>query len=266
VHSIRFLTPLLALSAAACGSYQEPASPSLLAGASYGGSSSSLSSFSGPSGPSIPSHGDARGTLVVRPDLACVAFVLRVSDVADPKAALGLLQHAVLAVKSRFGAPYGSASTLKMLGATVVPAPDHGKAKSDAPPRFVVTVDGSIEVPLAADADYWTRANIVSALVQASEKPGPLLPAAAEGDPEIVFAFGSPELKVQDPESFRAELVKRWVERARAFAHVAESEGAPLRLVACEPPNVINQTTISLEQVGLSLPVSCRIDVVRSTP
>ena len=67
-------------------------------------------------------------------------------------------------------------------------------------------------------------------------------------------------------EAHRAELVKRWVERTRAFAKAAESEKAPLHIVQCDPPQAISQTTISIEQVGLTLPMQCRIDIVRSSP
>ncbi len=265
-----FAWPLLLLLAPGCGSaaYPEPSAPSLLASASYGGSSSG-SAFSAPSGPSVPSHGDARGALVARPDLACVPFVLRV-ELGDPKAALELLEKATLTVRERFRGATGGAATTSMLGANVVLAPGNDtKVKEEKPPpqRFVVTVDGAVEVPLAAEADYWARAKLVAGLVDASsKKPFALIPSAGEVAPEIEVAFGSPEIKLRDPESFRAELVKRWVERARAFARVAESQTAPLHLVSCEPPNAITQTHLSLEQVGLSLPVSCRIDVARPAP
>ncbi|MDI1445384.1 hypothetical protein [Polyangium sp. 6x1] len=251
---------LLGLLATACSSsVSEPSTPSLLSSASYG---SAPSAFSAPSGPSIPSRGDARGGLVVRPDLACVPFVLRV-ELADPKAGLDLLEKATLAVKERFGAATGGAATIAMLGANTTAAPGYAKAKEDEPPpaRFVVTVDGAVEVPLAAQAGYWARAKLVAGLVEASRKHEALVPSAGEGAPKIETAFGSPEIKVRDPEAYRPELVKDWVERARAFARVAESQAAPLQLVSCEPPSAITQTPISLEQVGLALPVSCRIDV-----
>lgn len=260
MQKLRPLSLLLGLFAIGCGStaVPEPSAPSLLSSASYG----SASSFSAPSGPSIPSHGDARGGLVVRPDLACVPFVLRI-ELADPKAGLDLLEKATLAVKERFGATTGGAATIALLGANTTAAPEYSKSKDDDPPpaRFIVTVDGAVEVPLAAEAGYWARAKIVAGLVEASKKRDALVPSAGVGAPAIEAAFGSPEIKLRDPESFRPELVKRWVERARAFARVAESQTAPLQLVSCEPPNAITQTPISLEQVGLALPVSCRIDV-----
>lgn len=256
-----FLMALVLVTAACGGGYQEPSTPSLLSSSSY--SAPSSPSFSGPSSPSIPHH-DTRGDLIVRPDLVCVSFVLRL-DGPDAKASLAMLENAARAVQERFGAATNGQATTTMLGVSI--SPTHaGKAKSDEPPKFVVTVDGSVEVPLAADANYWTRARLLSSLVQTASDPKPLVPPAPEDQPQLDSAFGAPEVKVKNPEAFRAELVKRWVERTRTFAKAAESEKAPLNLVNCDPPQAISQTPISIEQVGLSLPVQCRIDVARTTP
>jgi hypothetical protein len=262
MSSLRPFLLLGSLLALGCGpSYPEPSTPSLLSSSSYSGSSS----MSVASSPSIPQRSDGRGEIVVRPDLACVAFVLRL-ETTDPKGRLDLLEKAAAVIGERFATATGGASTSKMLGASVT-AISHGKAKDDAePPRFVVTVDGAIDTPLAADAGYWARARLVAALVHASHTATPLLPSAGEGQPVIETAFGSPEIKLKDPESFRPELVKRWVDRARAFSRVAESQAAPLHLVSCEPPAAITQNPISVEQIGLSLPVSCRIDATRLAP
>lgn len=247
---------------AACGgSYSEPSSPSLMSASSY--SAPSSPSFSGPSSPSIPSH-DTRGELVVRPDLVCIPFVLRLEG-PDAKAVLATLEKASQAVQERFAAATNAQATMTMLGVNVANG-SYGKAKTDAPQKFVVTIDGSVEVPLAADANYWTRARLLTSLVQASADQKPLVPPPPEDQPQLDSAFGAPEVKVRNPEVYRAELLKRWVERTRAFAKVAESEKAPLNLVNCEPPQAISQTHISIEQVGLTLPVQCRIDVVRAAP
>lgn len=249
----------------ACGgsAYQEPSAPSLLSSSSY--SSSAPSSFSGPSSPSIPSH-DTRGELVVRPDLVCVPFVLRLEG-AEAKATLASLEKASEAVQARFSAATKGQSTMKMLGVNVRKFAT-GKAKTaenDEPLQFVITVDGSVEVPLG-DGNYWDRARLLSSLVEASHDSKPLIPPAPEEQPQLDAAFGAPEVKVRDPEAHRAELVKRWVERTRTFAKAAESEKAQLNVVNCDPPNAIAQNVISVEQVGLSLSVQCRIDVVRAAP
>jgi len=201
---------------------------------------------------------------VVRPDLVCVPFVLRL-DGPDAKTVLATLEKASQAVQERFATATNGQATTTMLGVNVSNA-SYGKAKSDAPQQFVVTIDGSVEVPLAADANYWTRARLLMSLVQASSDPKPLVPPPPEDQPQLDSAFGAPEVKVRNPDAYRPELVKRWVERTRAFAKAAESEKAPLSVVNCEPPQAISQTQISIEQVGLTLPVQCRIDVVRAAP
>lgn len=246
----------------ACGGsqYQEPATPSLLSSSSY----ASASSFSAPSSPSIPHH-ESRGDLIVRPDLVCVSFVLRL-DGPDSNAILATLEKATQTVQERFAAATKGQATTTMLGVNVTSANYASKVKNDQPPKFVVTVDGSVEVPLAADANYWSRARLLSALVQASRDPKPLVPPPPEDQPQLDAAFGAPEVKVKNPEAYRTELVKHWVERTRAFAKAAESEKAPLNLVNCDPPQAISQTPISIEQVGLTLPVQCHIDVVRAGP
>jgi hypothetical protein len=105
------------------------------------------------------------------------------------------------------------------------------------------------------------------ALSEASRVAAPAkLDKAKETKPAIESAFNTPVLKVRDPEAHRAELIKRWVERTRAFARGAESNGAPLELVDCAPPAGITQRAISVEEVGLSLAVTCRLDVIRRGP
>ena len=253
---------LVALVLTACGgpNYQTE-TPSLLSGSSY--SAPSSPSFSGPSSPAIPQH-DTRGELVVRPDLVCVPFVLRLEG-ADPKAVLATLEKATQAVQERFGSATNGQATTTMLGANIATV-STGKVKSDEPAKFVVTVDGSVEVPIAADANYWIRARLLASLVHASIDSKPLVPPAPEDQPQLDSAFGAPEVKVKNPDTHRPELIKRWVERTRAFAKAAESEKAPLNLLNCEPPQTITQTPISLEQIGLSLPVQCRVDVARPAP
>ena len=53
---------------------------------------------------------------------------------------------------------------------------------------------------------------------------------------------------------------KRWVERARSFMSLAQSERAPLQVVNCEPPGPVTQQAVSVDEVVLSLSVSCRLD------
>jgi hypothetical protein len=256
-QTLAFLLPLALV---ACGGpYPEPSTPSMMESSTY---STSSSSFSGTSSPSLPQRDAGRGELLVKPDLVCVPFVLR-AEVIDAKAGLALLEEASKSIRIRFEGATGGASTTKMLGGHVVAISRSKLSSGDNKPRFVVTVDGSIETPFAADSNYWGRTNLVASLVVASTVKEPLVAVAGEGQPEIESAFGGPEIKLRDPDSFRAELLKKWVERARAFAHAAESQAAPLEIVGCEPPTQVVVNPISVEQVALSLAVQCRIDITR---
>ncbi len=251
-----FALSALALAAPGCASSQapEPSAPSMVSSYSAG----SGFSASAPSMPAVPHRDASSSDLVVRPDLVCVPFVLRAYG-EDPRAVVKLLEATVAAVKDRFGSATQGSATLKMLGANAMQHAT-GKAEDDDAPQYAVTVDGSIDVKLAADADYWARARIVAALAEASLSARP---KARKGEPQIDCSFEAPQLKVSDPEAYRPELLKRWSERTRAFARGVESNGAPLDLVDCAPPAGITQVPLSLEQVGLSLAVACHLDVVR---
>ncbi len=221
------------------------------------------SSFSRPSSPSIPSH-DTHGDLIVRPDLVCVPFVLRL-DGTDAKVVIAKLEQASLVLRERFVAATDGQATMTMLGVHISTHNDNS-ANGEPQRKFVVTVDGSVDVPLAADANYWARARLLSSLVEAATDNKPLVSPLPNGHQELESAIGAPQVKVRNVETHRPELVKRWVERMRAFAKAAESDNAPLNLVNCDPPQAISQTHISIEQVGLTLPAQCRIDVARSAP
>jgi hypothetical protein len=41
---------------------------------------------------------------------------------------------------------------------------------------------------------------------------------------------------------------------------LAQSERAPLQVVNCEPPGPVTQQAVSVDEVVLSLSVSCRLD------
>ncbi|HEX8438830.1 hypothetical protein, partial [Archangium sp.] len=77
------------------------------------------------------------------------------------------------------------------------------------------------------------------------------------------FSFGTVEALVSKPEAHREELLRRFVARVRELATAAGSPEAPLRAVDCSVPGPVEQSPVSLEEVGLSLNVACRLDVVR---
>ncbi|MFY0528061.1 hypothetical protein ACN28I_34525 [Archangium gephyra] len=118
---------------------------------------------------------------------------------------------------------------------------------------------GVLEVSLPESQDFWGRSALVATLVQVGSQEA----AAAEKENTGLRAtFGFPEARVRDPERQRAELMNRWVERARGFISQAQTERAPLQLAGCEPPGAVKQETVSVDEVVLSLAVSCRLDAV----
>ncbi|HYO68165.1 MAG TPA: hypothetical protein VEU33_19010 [Archangium sp.] len=118
---------------------------------------------------------------------------------------------------------------------------------------------GVLEVALPEAQDFWARTALVATLVKVGSQE---LAAAENANTGLRATFGFPVAQVRDPEARRDELMKRWVERARGFGSQAQSERAPLQLVACEPPGAVKQEPESVDEVVLSLAVSCRLDVV----
>ena len=68
---------------------------------------------------------------------------------------------------------------------------------------------------------------------------------------------------LRDAESKRAELTALWLKHTREFADAVQSKQAPLHVVDCGPAPRVVLTPISLEEVGLSLQVNCRLDAIR---
>lgn len=120
-------------------------------------------------------------------------------------------------------------------------------------------VVGHLEVALPESLDFWGRAALVAAL---SRVGGQEMAAAAKAEGGLGVSIGFPTARVRDPEARRAELTRRWVERVRAFTAQAQSEKVPLHLVGCEPPGEVKQQELSVDEVVLSLTVSCRLGTV----
>jgi hypothetical protein len=116
---------------------------------------------------------------------------------------------------------------------------------------------GVLEVSLPESLDFWGRSALVATLARVG---GEQTAAAEKANTGLRVTFGFPEARVRDPEARRAELMKRWVERARGFMALAQSERAPLHVVGCEPPGEVKQQEVSVDEVVLSLAVSCRLD------
>ena len=258
---------LIGIVAAGCAPAAEyPSTPSSSFGSSSGYSASLGSSTHSGAGISVPARGAAQGDLVVRPDVILLGFALKETD-TDPQKALAAAQAATGEVTQRLQKATGGAAAVRMCGTSVSPAPasaaySKGDDKEAKAPRFAVVVDGSIEVRLGAELDYWARSRIVAAIAQATRELADATKDVKDGSRGARFDELRPAVK--DAEPHRAKLVARWVTRARAFADAAETEAAQLHLIECTPPGEIEQKVISLEEIGLSLAVSCRVDALRT--
>jgi len=114
-------------------------------------------------------------------------------------------------------------------------------------------------VALPESLDFWGRTALVAGLIKVGDQEAAAAEKTGTG-PRASFC--APRAQVRDPEARRAELVKRWVERARDFMSQAQSAQAPLQIVGCAPPGEVTQRPVSVDEVVLSLAVSCRLDAV----
>ncbi len=218
-------------------------------------------------GSSIPTAREATGVgmshelveagLVVRPDEMTVDVRIR-NEAASAAQALALAQAAATDLVARL--------QQAIPGATFVPCgtkvASHGKSAgpSDA---FDVTIEGRIEIALAPELDYWRRSALVVALAELADRYK--APGMAKTPDEGVWLMGT-RVAVKNAEAYRGKLTEIWVQRARAFAAAAQVHEAPLYLLDCAPPGEIGQKEKSLEEVALSLSVSCRLGSPKAPP
>jgi hypothetical protein len=186
----------------------------------------------------------------VRPDVLRVSFAFRQETEA--------LEQAVPKLKAaveRYVRAAAEASKVEVAVNMKAVRPESGKRMAGTE----VLAHGELEVALPESQDFWGRSALVATLVKVGSQEA----AAVEKENTGLRAtFGLPVAQVRNPEARRAELMKRWVERARGFISQAQSEQAPLQLVGCEPPGAVKQEPVSVDEVVLSLAVSCRLDVV----
>jgi hypothetical protein len=89
--------------------------------------------------------------------------------------------------------------------------------------------------------------------------PSHEVPGAGRG-----VSLGNMRVAVKDTESYRGKLTELWVQRARAFASAAQAHQAPLYLLDCSRPGDIRQKQQSLEEIALSLSMTCRLGSLKS--
>lgn len=187
-------------------------------------------------------------SLVVRPDLVRVAFSARIEE-PDSARAVAILEAAFSALTRELGAALpGSVVVMRGLEWQAEAKLKSRGSGGDGVPRAT----GHLEVPLTADQGYWARARVLAALnmlTQAAVNHG------HARKPALEVAFGAPLLLVRDPESHRAALIQRWLERVRQLAELAEASRVcgSLQLRECAAPGPVTQHPISLEEIELRL-------------
>jgi hypothetical protein len=221
-----------------------------------GGNSPSASSadFSPGKGLSVPHRPRVTDSarLSVRPDRLRVGFAVR-EVAATPQAALQAARTKAESVAAELIEVTVPSTVSKLKGFTLARNTRDGKVVD-----ISASVDGVIEVPLAANEDFWTRSQRYAAIVEAAER----LATAYSGEDGLrVVSFETPEAQLSDPEPYRPELVKRWLDRTRLFAAAAQAETAPLVIRDCAPPGHVTQTSQSFDEVSLELTITCRIDI-----
>ncbi len=210
---------------------------------SYSGSLSKSKKSAWVRAPLTPSD-----ALVLSPDRMQVNFAI-VVELADRARALSVSKAQVAALEKARGA----------LEAKVVPCDLRFQGTPDDDPKLIVS--GRIEVPLSSELDFWARAQKRQALQSMIER---LLAAQEKGELEFRLQFSAVRVLIVEPERYRAQLTERWSKRVRAFAKEVQSEGHPLHLMTCQPPQQSEQRPISFSEVALSLAVSCTLQAPRA--
>lgn len=198
-------------------------------------------------------HGGRALGLAVRPDVLTTRFAARVAEV-DPDRAVLVLKAACEILLRRMKELHHSTS-LRMTGLDI--GRDVGsKSRDDLSTR----VDAELDIALAPDMDWWNRAQLSAAVTVLGRT---LSIEARKQKPLIEVVFQQPAALVRDPERYRAEVLRRWVTRARELAALAQDERAPLHVLGCDPPGDVVQTPVSVDEVRLTLDVSGRVDALR---
>jgi len=254
---VRLTAILSLLCVGACAASQpEPYRPSLSLGSGYATASSEPAHFAATG---VGMSRELEAGLVVRPD----ALILdaRVEKEAPTAAqALALAQITTTELAARLQQATSGAATFTPCGTKVTPVGGRGKVAGPSE-AFDVTIEGRIEVALAPELDYWKRSALVAALAELADR---YRADKAAADKSVLLH--NTRVVVKNPETYRGKLTEIWVQRARAFAAAAQTHEAPLVLLDCAPPGDIAQKERSLEEVALSLSVSCRLGSPKAAP
>ena len=199
-----------------------------------------------------------RAELVVKPDLLRVA--LSVSLEAEALApALAQLRQACEQVRARAHERLALPVVFRPRNLVTDRAAPRGKLALSDEEHHRLVLEGWLEAPLAEGLDFWARGALLASLMSTCQD------ARADGRESKKlprFDFGAVEARLAQPEAHREALLRHAAARARELAAALGSERAPLGVVECAPAGSVEQTLVSVEEVGLSLSVSWRLGVV----
>lgn len=199
----------------------------------------------------VPNRERASVELIARPDLLQISFVVEATE-SDFAKATTALQTSVTELSRKLKDASNGLGTVRLYGMST-------GVRSERKENSTVKIDGVVEVPLGNEQDFWARARTATAFEKV------LAEAVAKGGAKTKtnVNYSPPQATLKDPESKRAELTALWLKRIRELAQAAQSKQAPLHIVDCKPPPKVSINPISLEEVGLSLQLECRLDVIR---
>ncbi len=208
----------------------------------------------------VPEPTPIRAELIVRPEMLRVSMSVSV-EMEQLSQALPLLQRTCEQYQRRLRDVLLTDVTFRPRNARFNRASGPTKLLQPDDDNTFISVEGVMELPLPVTLDFWARGARVGALVRTCHE--------AERDSRHAkklpqFSFGAVEAVVARPEAHRAELLRHAVGRAREMAEAAGHAAAPLHVVSCTAPGAVEQTPGSIEEVGLSLHVTCHLGVVRA--
>ena len=193
--------------------------------------------------------------IVVRPDALQLQLTLMRID-KDPELALQTLEEAAAKVQAALGEVRGQKTALTWTASHVgVWTDDKGR---NATPQ--VSLTAVVELALPPEADLLQRARWQVSMIKARDSLVEAYPDAKKG---VQIQAGNLQVVVSAPDEHRPALLQRWAKQAQEFVTAAQTPGTPLAVVDCKAPGAIYQQFLSLDAVKLTMPLECRVDVVK---
>jgi hypothetical protein len=205
-----------------------------------------------------PSFPAPRAELLVKPDLLRVSLSVSLESEAATSA-FTQLRQACEQLRSRAQERLALSVVFRPRDVHMDTAATNNKLSFADEDSTRLVLEGWLEAPLAAGLDFWARSALVVSLVDLCQKTRS---DSRESKKLPRFDFGAVEACLAQPEAHREALLRHTAARIREVAAALGSERAPLDVLECSPVGPVEQALVSVEQVGLSLPVTYRLGVV----